>query len=254
MNNQQGSGNQEKIMLQKARTNVPIRGRHINDVLQKMKKKTDKDRQNRNPKNDKSKTNMVQKVIVTNYNLEKDVVDLIQQNNSFSFGVINPFANNKDYNSEVIDSLEARIAKEKEDLAKKQKIVTITSAVSTKKDYLASYMYKWVSRVEKIGNSYYPQFVRQFGLEGRLIMMVTVNTDGSVDYVKILKSSNSRILDDAAIQIVRMATPFDPMSKEMSQKVYKLQIIRTWVFNKNTLNTTSAKKQPDEKKKERAKF
>jgi hypothetical protein len=44
------------------------------------------------------------------------------------------------------------------------------------------------------------------------------------------------------------------MSKEMSQKVYKLQIIRTWVFNKNTLNTTSAKKQPDEKKKERAKF
>jgi protein TonB len=39
-------------------------------------------------------------------------------------------------------------------------------------------------------------------------------------------------LDDAAIRIVRMAAPFAPFPPELRKDVDRLEIIRTWKFEK----------------------
>jgi protein TonB len=67
---------------------------------------------------------------------------------------------------------------------------------------------------------------------------VTVLPNGSVETVKILKSSGHRVLDDAAMDIVRMAAPFDNFSGEMAKELDKLEIVRTWSFEKNRLDAS----------------
>ena len=62
--------------------------------------------------------------------------------------------------------------------------------------------------------------------------MVAVRADGSVQEVRVLKSSGQRILDQAAIDIVRLAAPFAPFPPEIRQDTDILEIIRTWQFEK----------------------
>jgi protein TonB len=52
--------------------------------------------------------------------------------------------------------------------------------------------------------------------------------------VELLQSSGHRVLDDAAIRIVRLAAPFAPFPDELRQTTDVLEIIRTWQFKKNS--------------------
>ena len=49
---------------------------------------------------------------------------------------------------------------------------------------------------------YYPQSAKNRGIQGKVLLEVTVKTDGSALNVRILKSSGSAILDDAALNAV----------------------------------------------------
>jgi periplasmic protein TonB len=48
----------------------------------------------------------------------------------------------------------------------------------------------------------YPRAARRRGLEGKLVLRVTVNAQGRPDVVKVLESSGHALLDDAAIRAV----------------------------------------------------
>jgi protein TonB len=63
--------------------------------------------------------------------------------------------------------------------------------------------------------------------------MVSITPDGGLKEVRILDSSGFKVLDDAAIRIVRQAAPFAPFPEEMRQSTDVLEIIRTWQFRKN---------------------
>ena len=53
-----------------------------------------------------------------------------------------------------------------------------------------------------------------------------------------MKSSGSKLLDDAAIRIVRIAAPFNPLTEEMKKDTDILEIIRIWRFQEdNRINT-----------------
>lgn len=54
--------------------------------------------------------------------------------------------------------------------------------------------------------------------------------NGYVDGIEVLQSSGVRILDDAAMRIVRLAEPFQTFPPELADEVDKLEIIRTWQF------------------------
>lgn len=49
----------------------------------------------------------------------------------------------------------------------------------------------------------YPDIARQMGLEGKVFLAVLINENGTVDQVRILKSSSSPLLDSAAIETAR---------------------------------------------------
>jgi len=100
----------------------------------------------------------------------------------------------------------------------------------TKEFKYASYMRDWVSKVERVGELNYPDAARRQNLSGKLIVQVAVYPDGSVRDITIRKPSGHKILDDAAVRIVKLAAPFAPFPDNISKDTDVLFITRTWVF------------------------
>jgi protein TonB len=94
----------------------------------------------------------------------------------------------------------------------------------------AEYMEAWRSRVERVGNLNYPEKARSQNLTGSLVLDVAIEPDGSVHGLNLVRSSGSKVLDDAARRIVRLAAPYDPFPAEVREEVDILHITRTWQF------------------------
>ncbi len=101
---------------------------------------------------------------------------------------------------------------------------------ATRRSADAAYLHDWTRKVERIGNLNYPDAARREGLTGRLILDVAIRPDGSLADVALLRSSGHKVLDEAAIRIVRLAAPFAPVPAEVLGEKTELRIVRTWVF------------------------
>ncbi|TBV11170.1 energy transducer TonB [Stutzerimonas kirkiae] len=133
--------------------------------------------------------------------------------------------------SAQIASLEAELAQDVQRYAKRPRISRQNSA-STMRDISAWYRDEWRKKVERIGNLNYPDEARRQQIYGSLRMLVSINRDGSVLELRILESSGQKLLDDAALRIVRLAAPFAPFTGELAQKYDQVEIIRTWRFER----------------------
>lgn len=100
----------------------------------------------------------------------------------------------------------------------------------TKEFKYASYMRDWVAKVERVGELNYPDAARRQHLSGKLIVQVAVYPDGTVREITIRKPSGHKILDDAAVRIVKLAAPFAPFPDNIKQETDVLYITRTWIF------------------------
>lgn len=56
----------------------------------------------------------------------------------------------------------------------------------------------------------YPDVAAMRGWQGKLRIDFTINKDGSISGIKLIKSSNYPVLDDAAITALRLASPLPP--------------------------------------------
>jgi len=130
--------------------------------------------------------------------------------------------------AQEIASLEARIAEEQQALAREPRVKRLTS-VSTRSADEAAYLNMWRQKVERVGNANYPAG----NLFGDLRMLVVINYDGRVEDLRILKSSGHKNLDEAALRIVRLASPFQDFPVEMRKHYDQLEIIRTWRFTRS---------------------
>ena len=106
-------------------------------------------------------------------------------------------------------------------------------SASTKEYNYAAYMDAWRAKVERFGNLNYPDAARKNNLSGSLILDVALNADGSVNQITVRRSSGSKILDDAAIQIVKQSAPFAPFPDHIRKETDILHITRTWQFLNN---------------------
>jgi len=93
----------------------------------------------------------------------------------------------------------------------------------------------WLDKVERVGNLNYPEKARQKGIFGDLRLLVALLPNGTLKEIRVLESSGHKLLDDAAIRIVRLAAPFAPFPDELSKDTDELEIIRTWRFQKNNV-------------------
>lgn len=132
--------------------------------------------------------------------------------------------------SSEIASLEAELAQEVQQYAKRPKIHRLNAA-STMRDKGAWYKDEWRKKVERIGNLNYPDEARRQGIYGSLRLLVSINRDGTLYEVQVLESSGQRTLDQAALRIVRLAAPFAPFTGDLAD-VDRLEIIRTWRFER----------------------
>ncbi|WP_430491904.1 TonB family protein [Pseudomonas fulva] len=130
--------------------------------------------------------------------------------------------------SSQIASLEAELANEQQQYAKRPRIHRLNAA-STMRDKGAWYKEEWRKKVERVGNLNYPDEARRQQIYGNLRMMVSINRDGSLYEVLVLESSGQPVLDRAAQRIVRLAAPFAPFTGDLAE-YDRLEIIRTWRF------------------------
>ena len=128
-------------------------------------------------------------------------------------------------------SLQSQLDLKRETRAREPRILRLTSAETRAHKY-AAYLDNWRRRVETVGNLNYPEQARSQGLQGKLRLLVALRPDGSVENIEILKSSGHCALDEGAIRIVQLASPFQSFPIEMRKEVDRLEIIRTWKFEK----------------------
>ena len=106
-------------------------------------------------------------------------------------------------------------------------------SASTQEYRYAAYLEAWRKKVERVGNLNYPDAAKRKKLYGDLLLHVAVRADGSVADIRVIRSSGHKILDDAAVRIVRLAAPFAPFPEEIRKEVDILDITRTWQFLSN---------------------
>jgi len=132
-----------------------------------------------------------------------------------------------------IASLEARLDRQRQIYAKRPRVKRLTS-LSTASSADAFYLNSWRRKIESVGNLNYPQEARKNKLYGSLRLMVAILPDGTLKEVELLESSGHKVLDDAAVRIVRLSAPYAPFPDELRQSTDVLEIIRTWQFRKNS--------------------
>ena len=126
-----------------------------------------------------------------------------------------------------IASLEARIAQERQALARMPRTKRINSA-STRSASEAAYLDMWRQKCERIGAINYPAGQ----LEGQVLILVSILSDGSLEEVKVLRSSGHQELDRAALNTVRQAAPFQAFNNTMRKEYDRLEFTRWWQFSK----------------------
>ncbi len=159
--------------------------------------------------------------IKSNYSMEQQ--ELKKQKN-----------NNADNGDELVQKalemarLEAQINKNWDDYQKLPRRKFI--GARTQEYRFAQYIEDWRVKVERIGNLNYPEQARRQQIYGKLQLSVSIRKDGSVESIEVSKSSGQRILDAAAMRIVKLAAPYSPLPPSITKDVDILTITRTWSF------------------------
>lgn len=127
-----------------------------------------------------------------------------------------------------IARLEAQISKNNDAYQKLPRRKFI--GARTQEYRFAQYIEDWRIKVERIGNLNYPEEARRQQIYGKLQLSVSIRTDGSLESIEVNRSSGHRILDAAAMRIVKLAAPYSPLPPEITKDTDILTIVRTWTF------------------------
>ena len=138
--------------------------------------------------------------------------------------------------SQELATLEAELAEQTRLMSDRPRVRRLTAA-SAKQSVDAAYLLDWRRRLEAVGNKYYPEASVRYGIYGAVRLLVIIRSDGSLEDIQVLSSSGFAVLDEAAIKVVRMAAPYSPFPEELKATTDKLEIIRTWHYEQNSLSS-----------------
>lgn len=97
----------------------------------------------------------------------------------------------------------------------------------------AQYVDNWRLKIERVGNLNYPEEAKVRKIYGSLQLTVAIKADGEVEAVEVNRSSGHKILDQAAVRIVRLASPFERFPADIKRDTDILHITRTWTFTRS---------------------
>ena len=102
----------------------------------------------------------------------------------------------------------------------------------TKAAELAPYLDSWRHKVEHIGTIHFPAAARGAGPNANPVIEVGILADGSLDKAEIRRSSGSIELDNAALQTLKLAAPFDPFPPELARQHRVLRFVYEWQWTR----------------------
>ena len=130
----------------------------------------------------------------------------------------------------AVARLEAQIDRDLQELAKRPRKKFIGARAQEYR--FAQYVEDWRQKVERVGTLNYPDAARG-KLYGSLLLSVSIRADGSVDKIGVQRSSGHKVLDEAAVQIVKMAAPYAPFPPDIRKEYDIIEITRTWKFERS---------------------
>ena len=116
----------------------------------------------------------------------------------------------------------------------------LVTSVDTKESKIAGYLDRWKRKIETVGVKYFPEKGITQGMTGSPTLQVTINASGQLDAATIRQSSGSRILDQAALNILRRASPFDPFPEAIRVDYDQLIFAYKWQFTESEDTTTAS--------------
>jgi len=126
--------------------------------------------------------------------------------------------------------LEAQISKDWDEYQKRPRRRFV--GARTQEFRFARYIEDWRLKIERVGELNYPQAARDQRIYGSLVLTVSIKADGALDKIEINRSSGQKVLDEAAIHIVRLAAPFSAFPADIAKDTDILSITRTWTFTR----------------------
>jgi protein TonB len=100
---------------------------------------------------------------------------------------------------------------------------------NTRESKLAPYLNAWRSKIERLGTLNFPANARS-SQTGNPVLEVAIRADGTLGEAVIKRSSGSKEIDQAALSILRLASPFDPFPSELKQQYQELRFAYEWQF------------------------
>jgi len=129
-----------------------------------------------------------------------------------------------------IARLEAQISKDWDEYQKRPRRRFV--GARTQEFRFARYIEDWRLKIERVGELNYPQAARDQKIYGSLVLTVSIKADGTLDKIEINRPSGQKVLDEAAIHIVRLAAPFSAFPADIAKDTDILSITRTWTFTR----------------------
>ncbi len=100
----------------------------------------------------------------------------------------------------------------------------------TRAAVLAPYLVAWRQKIERLGTLNFPQAARRETRKSNPVLEVAIAADGTLQEAKIRRSSGSASLDRATLDILKLASPFDPFPQELSERYGVLRFAYEWQF------------------------
>ena len=127
-----------------------------------------------------------------------------------------------------IQRLEAAIAKDMDTYQRRPRKAFVGARAQEYR--FARYVEDWRVKIERVGELNFPQAAREQKIYGSLLLSVSIKADGSIDKIELRRSSGHKILDEAAINIVKLSAPYAPFPPDIARDTDIIDISRTWRF------------------------
>jgi protein TonB len=108
-------------------------------------------------------------------------------------------------------------------------------SADTQESVVAAYLDNWKRRIEAVGAAYLPELGDVGKISGSPTLMVSIDATGNLADAVIRKSSGSPVIDLAALDILRRASPFDPFPPEVAAEYDRLRFEYKWLFAEQTV-------------------
>ncbi len=107
----------------------------------------------------------------------------------------------------------------------------------TRASKLAPYLDAWRRKVERVGTLNFPSAARRADLSGSPVIEVALGSDGRLIEATIRRASGHEEIDQAALQILKLASPFEPFPRELARDYDALRFAYQWEFFGGQLTT-----------------